>query len=78
VRFVQIFVVELDQFDALILFQSREFFELLAEQINPELHRSVLVKIVEGLEVFAIPTLAIFHVDALQLVPNCAAQGRGV
>lgn len=55
--FVKIFVVKLDKFYALILFQSRKFFKLLSEQIGSELYLCILIVIIKVFNVFNISLL---------------------
>ena len=51
---VEIFVVNLDQLDHLILLQRAEFFELLSEQIQSELQRSGFVEIIKVLQLLVV------------------------
>ena len=48
---VKVLVVELNEFNALILFQSGEFFELLSEQVNSKLDGRIHIIIVEVLNI---------------------------
>jgi len=54
VLLVEIFVVNLDQLDHLILLQRAEFFELLSEQIQSELQRSGFVEIIKVLQLLVV------------------------
>ena len=51
---VEIFVVNLDQLDHLILLQRAKFFELLSEQIQSELQRSGFVEIIKVLQLLVV------------------------
>ena len=63
--FIQVFIIKLDKFDALILLESWKLFELLAEEVNPEFHRSFFIKVIESLKIFSFSNLTIFKYDAL-------------
>jgi len=52
VLLVYILVVAFDQAHALVRLQVLELFELLAEKVEPEGHRSVLVIVIEVLQIF--------------------------
>ena len=77
---IQVLVVQLDQFDALVLLQSGELFELLPEKVDAELHGRVLIEVVEVLHVLDVllSVRAGVVVDVLDLLGHDATQRSGV
>ena len=74
---VKVLVVQLDQFDALVLFQGRKFFELLSENVEAKFHGSFLVEVVKAFELF-FATLSFVRkvVHVSDLLGHEAAHGR--